>query len=70
MNLKTGPLVGLLNVKTQISLYSDRLDDRGVRVQFLARIRECSLLHEVQIGSGAHPTFYTMITRGGGFTSM
>jgi hypothetical protein len=67
MTLETGALVVLLNIKIQIKPYSDRLDDRGVRVRFLARARECSLLHNAQTGSGAHPAFYTMGTGGGEF---
>jgi hypothetical protein len=40
------------------------LDDRGSRVRFPAGAGNFSLHHRVQNGSGAHPTAYTMVTRG------
>jgi hypothetical protein len=40
------------------------LDDRGFRVQFPARAGNFSLHHRIQNGSGAHPAFYPMGTRG------
>jgi hypothetical protein len=40
------------------------LDDRGSRVRFPAGAGNFSLHHRVQNGSGAHPTFYPMDTRG------
>jgi hypothetical protein len=39
-------------------------DDRGSRVRFPAEAGNFSLHHRVQNGSGAHPTFYPMGTRG------
>jgi hypothetical protein len=41
-----------------------RLDDQGSRVQFLAGAGNFSLHHHVENGSGAHPAFYPMGTRG------
>jgi hypothetical protein len=35
----------------------------GVGFRFTARARDFSLLHNVQSGSGAHPTFYTIYVR-------
>jgi hypothetical protein len=40
------------------------LDDRGSRVRFLAGVGNFSLHHRVQNGSGAHPAYYPMSTRG------
>jgi hypothetical protein len=40
------------------------LDDRDSRVRFLARSGNFFLHHRVQNGSGAHPAFYPMGTRG------
>jgi hypothetical protein len=40
------------------------LDDRGSRVRFLAGAGNFSLHHRVQNGSGAHPSSYSMGTRG------
>jgi hypothetical protein len=40
------------------------LDDRGSRVRFPTGARNFSLHHRVQNGSGAHPTYYPMSTRG------
>jgi hypothetical protein len=40
------------------------LDDRGSRVRFLAGDGNFSLHHRVQNGSGAHPAYYPMGTRG------
>jgi hypothetical protein len=40
------------------------LDDRGSRVRFSAGAGNFSLHHRVQNGSGAHPAFYPMGTRG------
>jgi hypothetical protein len=40
------------------------LDDRGSRVRFLAGVGNFSLHHRVQNGSGAHPAFYPMGSRG------
>jgi hypothetical protein len=40
------------------------LDDRGSRVRFPARTGNFSFHHRVQNGSGAHPAFYPMGTRG------
>jgi hypothetical protein len=33
-------------------------------IRFLARERDFSILHNVQIGSGAHPASYPMVTGG------
>jgi hypothetical protein len=40
------------------------LDDRGSRVRFPVGAENFSLSHRVQNGSGAHPAFYPMGTRG------
>jgi hypothetical protein len=40
------------------------LDDQGLRVQFLVGERDFSLLHNIQSGSGAHTTSYTIGARG------
>jgi hypothetical protein len=40
------------------------LEDRGSRVRFAAGDGNFSLHHRVQNGSGAHPAFYPMGTRG------
>jgi hypothetical protein len=40
------------------------LDDQGSRVRFSAVVRNFSLHHRVQNGSGAHPASYPMDTRG------
>jgi hypothetical protein len=40
------------------------LDDRGSRVRFPAGAGNYSLHRRVQNGSGAHPAFYPMVTRG------
>jgi hypothetical protein len=40
------------------------LDDRGSRVRFPAGVRNSSLHHRVQNGSGTHPASYPMDTRG------
>jgi hypothetical protein len=40
------------------------LDDRGSRIRFPAGAGNFSLHHRVQNGSGAHPAFYPMGTRG------
>jgi hypothetical protein len=40
------------------------LDDRGSRVRFPAEAGNFSLHHRVQNGSGAHPAYYPMGTRG------
>jgi hypothetical protein len=40
------------------------LDSRGSRARFPARAGNFSLHHRVQIGSGVHPAFYPMGTRG------
>jgi hypothetical protein len=40
------------------------LDDRDSRVRFPAGAGNFSLHHRVQNGSGAHPAFYLMGTRG------
>jgi hypothetical protein len=40
------------------------MDDRGSRVRFPTRGGNSSLHHRVQNGSGAHPAFYPMGTRG------
>jgi hypothetical protein len=40
------------------------LDDRGSRARFLAGAGNSSLHHREQNGSGAHPAFYPMGTRG------
>jgi hypothetical protein len=40
------------------------LDDRGSRVRFPAGARNFSLHHRVQNGSGAHPAYHPMGTRG------
>jgi len=36
-------------------------------VQFLAKVRDFSLLQSIQIGPGAHPATYVVLTGGGGF---
>jgi hypothetical protein len=41
-----------------------RPDDRSSRVRFLAGVGNFSLHHRVQNGSGAHPDYYPMGTRG------
>jgi hypothetical protein len=40
------------------------LDDLGSRVRFPAEAGNFSVHHRVQNGSGAHPAFYPMGTRG------
>jgi hypothetical protein len=40
------------------------LDKRGSRVRFPAGAGNFSLHHRVQNGSGSHPAFYPMATRG------
>jgi hypothetical protein len=40
------------------------LDDRGSRARFPAGAGNFSLHHRVQTGSGAHPAFYPIGTRG------
>jgi hypothetical protein len=40
------------------------LDDQGSRVRFPAGAGNFSLHHRVQNGSGDHPAFYPMVTRG------
>jgi hypothetical protein len=40
------------------------LDDRGSGIRFLAGAGNFSLHHRIQNGSGAHPTFYPVGTRG------
>jgi hypothetical protein len=40
------------------------LDDRGIGVGFPVGVRDFSLFHRVQTGSGAHPAFYTIRTGG------
>jgi hypothetical protein len=40
------------------------LDGRGSRIRFAAESGNISLHHRVQNGSGAHPAFYPMGTRG------
>jgi hypothetical protein len=40
------------------------LDDRGSRIRFPVGAGNYSLHHRVQNGSGAHPAFYPMRTRG------
>jgi hypothetical protein len=44
--------------------YEDRLRGWMARVQFLAGVRDFSLLHSIQTDSGAHPAFYPMGTGG------
>jgi hypothetical protein len=41
-----------------------RLDDRGTRVRLPAGAGNFSLYHRVQNGSGVHPAFYPMGSRG------
>jgi hypothetical protein len=40
------------------------LDDRGSRVRFPAEAGNFFLHHRVQNGSGAHPAYYPMDTKG------
>jgi hypothetical protein len=40
------------------------LDDQGSRVRFPAGAGNISFHHRVQNGSGVHPAFYPMATRG------
>jgi hypothetical protein len=40
------------------------LNDRGSRIRFPAGAGNFSLYHRVQNGSGAHPTSYSLCTRG------
>jgi hypothetical protein len=40
------------------------LDDKMIRVRFLARAGNVSLQHHVQTGGGAHPASYPVGTRG------
>jgi hypothetical protein len=50
--------------KSRDSSVGIALDDRCSRVRFPAGAGNFSLRHRVQNGSGAHPAFYLMGTRG------
>jgi hypothetical protein len=46
-----------------VKLIGYGLNDRGIKVRFLAGTRNISLLHKFQTDSEAHPVSYTMGTR-------
>jgi hypothetical protein len=50
-------------IKLWYSQLGYRLDDQGAEVYFQGGARDFSL-HYIQTGSGVHPAFYTMDTRG------
>jgi hypothetical protein len=56
--------VYFLNYKEKSIALGYGLDDRGSRVRLPAEAGNFSLHHRVQNGSGAHPAFYPMGTRG------
>jgi hypothetical protein len=51
------------HTRTPLSVHR-RAEDWTARVRFPARARYSSFLHIVQIGSGAHPASYPMVTAG------
>jgi hypothetical protein len=57
---KTGKVI----VLSILSLGLYVLDGRGIEVRFPAGVRDFSLVHNIQTGSGAHPTSYAMTTEG------